>query len=92
MHNGYFKNLPDIVHYYNTRFAKTFCEDLDSPIIEATAAEAIANGCWPVPEFPGTAVKFIGNMGLTEAEEAALIAFLETLSDERTPSAPSTVK
>ena len=105
MHNGYFKKIEDIVHYYNTRFdgtgaptdldpvnnSKTVCEDIG--IENATAAEAIANDCWPVPEFPGTVspglAGLLGNLGLTEDEEAALVAYLVSLEDEHTPTAPS---
>ena len=108
MHNGYFKNLADIVHYYNTRFdgtgaptdfdpannSKTVCEDIG--LDEATAEEAIDADCWPAPEFGSTASKFLagllGNLGLTEEQEEALVAYLEALSDAHTPTAPSTVK
>jgi cytochrome c peroxidase len=106
MHNGYFKKVEDVVHYYNTRFSgtaldttpgeptdKRICEDIGLP--DATAAEAIANNCWPVPEFPGTTVVLgglLGNLGLTSAQEAAVVAYIRTLEDSRTPTAPSTVK
>jgi cytochrome c peroxidase len=111
MHNGYFKSLADIVHFYNTRFdgtpqdtinpnppdqpQKTVCDDPPVSIVDATAEEAIANNCWPAPEFPGTAQALgglLGNLGLTKDQEAALVAYLETLSDTQTPTAPSTVK
>ena len=106
MHNGYFKNIEDVVHFYNTRFdgtlqdtvdpnpadqpQKTVCED-DPGIQDATAAEAIANDCWPVPEFPGTAQALgglLGNLGLTRDEEAALVAYIRSFEDEHTPTAP----
>ena len=106
MHNGYFKNVANIVHYYNTRFdgtaqdtilgnpnPKTVCEAVG--LEEATATEAIAANCWPVPEFPSTTLilgGLLGNLGLTPQEEAALVAFLGTLSDALTPQPPSTVK
>ena len=65
-------------------------------IEDATAAEAIANDCWPAPEFPSTVspilAGLLGNLGLTEEQEEALVAYLETLSDAHTPTAPSTVK
>ena len=95
MHNGYFKSIEDVVHFYNTRFdgtlqdtvdpnppdqpQKTVCED-DPGIEDATAAEAIANDCWPVPEFPGTALALgglFGNLGLTRDQEAALVAYIQ---------------
>jgi cytochrome c peroxidase len=101
MHNGYFKSIEDVVHFYSTRFdgtpqdadsannAKAVCEDLG--IEDATAAEAIANDCWPEPEFPGTAVALgglLGNLALSQEEEAALVAYIESLEDEHTPTAP----
>jgi len=104
MHNGYFKNLPDIVHYYNTRFDGTSQDTVTNPPDQpqktvcpnnkATAKEAIAANCWPVPEFPGTTVilgGLLGNLGLTKPQEAALVAYLQTLSDAKTATAPSTV-
>jgi cytochrome c peroxidase len=106
MHNGYFKRIEDVVHYYNTRFdgtpqdtvnpnpldqpQKTICADP-----EATAEEAIGANCWPVPEFPETTPilgGLLGNLGLTSAQEAAVVAYIRTLEDSRTPTAPSTVK
>jgi cytochrome c peroxidase len=63
-HNGYFKNLKDITHFYNTR-------DVED---------------WPEPEYPPT-VNFdeLGDLGLTAAEEDALVKFMRTLSDGWTP-------
>jgi cytochrome c peroxidase len=59
-HNGFFKSLKDIVHFYNTR-------DVEA---------------WPPPEVPGTVNRDeLGNLGLTSAEEDAIVAFLKTLSD-----------
>ncbi len=61
-HNGYFKSLEDIVHFYNTR--------------------DIRDAGWPPPEY-GENVNHdeLGDLGLTENEEAAIVAFLRTLSD-----------
>lgn len=63
-HNGFFKSLKDIVHFYNTR-------DVEM---------------WPEPEYPDT-VNFdeLGNLGLTSAEEDALVIFMKTLSDKIAP-------
>jgi cytochrome c peroxidase len=37
---------------------------------------------WPPPEVPGTVnTAELGNLGLTAQEEAAIVAFLKTLSD-----------
>ena len=72
-HNGYFKSLEDITHFYNTR-------DVDS---------------WPAPEVGSTVNDDeLGDLGLTLAEEAAVVAFMKTLSDGYMPpankSAPGT--
>jgi cytochrome c peroxidase len=65
-HNGYFKTLKDIVHFYNTR---------DVP-----------SAGWPAAEIPETMnTKDLGNLGLTDAEEDAIVAFLETLTDGYQP-------
>ena len=90
MHNGYFKNIEDVVHFYNTRFVKQACEDLG--IEDATAEEAIANDCWPASEFPGTELVLpglLGQLGLNEDQEAALVAYIRSLEDTHTPTAPS---
>lgn len=78
MHNGYFKTLEGVVHFYNTRDTLPRCAD---PL--ATEAEAMAAGCWPEPEYAATVNKDeLGDLKLTEREEADLVAFLGTLDDE----------
>ena len=75
-HNGYFKSLKAIVHFYNTRDVLERCPG------PATSEEALALNCWPAPEVPGTVnTTELGNLGLTDAEEDAIVAFLGTLSD-----------
>ncbi|MDF1542355.1 MAG: cytochrome c peroxidase [Anaerosomatales bacterium] len=60
-HNGFFKSLEEIVHFYNTR-------DVEM---------------WPEPEVPDTVNSDeLGDLGLTEAEEAAIVTFMKTLSDQ----------
>jgi len=74
MHNGFFKNLETVVHFYNTRDVLPQCERVALP-------EAGVN-CWPKPEVARNVNRTsTGNLGLTPAEEAALVAFLRTLSD-----------
>jgi cytochrome c peroxidase len=66
-HNGYFKSLKDIVHFYNTR-------DVEP---------------WPAPEVPENVNHDeLGNLGLTDEEEDAIVAFLETLTDGFEPPSP----
>jgi cytochrome c peroxidase len=64
MHNGFFKSLKDVVHFYNTRDK--------------------AGAGWPAPEVGANlSINEMGNLGLTGAEEDAIVAFLATLSDRR---------
>jgi cytochrome c peroxidase len=75
-HNGYFKSLAGIVHFYNTRDVKPVCPG------DYTEAQALAAGCWPAPEFAANVnTEELGDLGLTADEEAAIVAFLEALSD-----------
>jgi cytochrome c peroxidase len=91
-HNGYFKSLKQIVHFYNTRDARPKCEDPPINIVNATAAEAIAHDCWPRPEFPNPVGGFIGDQHLSPEEEDAIVAYLNTLSDTFTPAPPASAK
>ena len=76
-HNGYFKSLKGIVHFYNTRDIKPLCDD---PF--TTEAEALNQGCWPAPEVAQNVnTSELGDLGLTDEEEDAIVAFLKTLSD-----------
>lgn len=66
-HNGYFKSLEEIVHFYNTR-------DVPGAGWEGEA--------WPAPEVSDNINSDeLGNLGLTPEEEAAIVAFMKTLSD-----------
>lgn len=63
-HNGVFKSLEQVVHFYNTR-------DVED---------------WPPPEYAETVnPDELGNLGLTLEEEAAIVAFMKTLSDGYQP-------
>ncbi|MGR5063758.1 cytochrome-c peroxidase [Photobacterium sp. DNB22_13_2] len=88
-HNGYFKTLEQLVHFYNTRAVKPDCET-EHGIKDATVEEAIANNCWPTPEYsentPPPAI--VGNLLLTAEEEAAIVAYLKTLSDTTVVETP----
>jgi cytochrome c peroxidase len=70
-HNGLFKTLKEITHFYNTR---------DVP-------GSLRKGMdWDPPEYPDT-VNFdeLGNLGLSDADEDALVEFMKTLSDGYAP-------
>ena len=73
-HNGYFKTLKEIVHFYNTRDVLPRCEKMSDP--------KPSLNCWPEPEVSSNLNKEeLGNLGLTEGEENAIVTFLKTLSD-----------
>ncbi|MDH4031811.1 MAG: cytochrome C, partial [Chromatiales bacterium] len=79
-HNGYFKSLEGIVHFYNTRDVKPECPG------RYTEAQALAEDCWPPPEVAENVnTDELGDLGLTPEEEAAIVAFLKTLSDGYVP-------
>jgi cytochrome c peroxidase len=79
-HNGYFKSLEGIVHFYNTRDVLDVCP------LDSTEAYAIENNCWPPPEVAENLnTAELGDLGLTPDEEAAIVAFLKTLSDGFAP-------
>lgn len=76
-HNGYFKSLEGIVNFYNTRDVKPPCEN---PL--TTEKNALKQACWPAPEVgENVNTDELGDLGLTAEEEAAIVAFLKTLSD-----------
>jgi cytochrome c peroxidase len=72
-HNGYFKSLMEIVHFYN-------CRDVKVP---GTGAQQCTD--MPPAEPPEVAENVntteLGNLGLTPMEGMALIKFMQTLTD-----------
>lgn len=73
-HNGYFKSLESIVHFYNTRDVLPVCLS-GTPGIPGV-------DCWPTPEVGlNLNTRDVGDLRLTLQEEQALVAFLRTLSD-----------
>ena len=82
-HNGYFKSLKGIVNFYNTRDVKRKCM---LEMTEMTEKEALMAGCWPFPEVSENVnADELGDLGLSDAEEDAIVAFLQTLSDGYLP-------
>lgn len=79
-HNGYFKTLEGIVHFYNTRDVKPTCPG------PYTESEALAANCWPESEVPDEVNDGeLGNLHLTADQEAVIVEFLKTLSDGYSP-------
>lgn len=76
-HNGYFKSLKSIVHFYNTRDVKVACDDALT-----LERDALRMDCWPAAEVEENVnIEELGDLGLSDEEEDAIVAFLETLSD-----------
>lgn len=72
-HNGYFKSLKEIVHFYNTRDVLPTCNPGDP-------GEKVS--CWPAPEVPQNVnTAELGNLGLSDAQEDAIVDFMKTLTD-----------
>ena len=67
MHNGVFKSLEEVVHFYNTRDVPE--EEWAPPEVDRNVNRDILEG---VP---------LGNLELDANAEAAIVAFLKTLSD-----------
>jgi cytochrome c peroxidase len=72
MHNGYFKSLKEVVHFYNTRDTLPHCA-------QGSPGEKVT--CWPPPEDAHNMNTVIGKLGLTNAQENDLVAFLKILTD-----------
>jgi len=96
-HNGWFKSLETLVHFYNTAaigratansFGITRCVDANGSEAAVTEKEAVAANCWPAPEWPGASPVLVGNLGMTLEQEAALVAYMKALTDTVTPKAP----
>ncbi len=76
MHNGWFKSVEAVVHFYNTRDVLARCKGAP------TEAEALRRDCWPAPEIELTMNRDeLGNLKLSAKEEAELVTFLKTLTD-----------
>jgi cytochrome c peroxidase len=83
-HNGYAKSLKQLVHFYNTR--DVFSYPVTSGNCPAGTVEKV--NCWPQPEVKNNMDMTVGNLGLTDAEENQLVAFMQTLSDGFTTPYP----
>jgi cytochrome c peroxidase len=86
MHNGYFESLKQVVHFYNTAGALPTCPASAVSPTGIPVIGPVGTQCWPAPEEPRNVNrKQLGNLGLSDQEENAIVAFLGTLSDGYTP-------
>jgi cytochrome c peroxidase len=75
MHNGYFKSLKAVVHFYNTR------DTLNGGVHKPAGQPGEGLTYWPPPEVNVNVDQTIGHLGLTDAEENQIVLFLQTLTD-----------
>lgn len=84
MHNGALSSLDEVVHFYNTRDTKA-CPRNVTWVRFPTNADPVSarrsGVCWPTPDFPSTITDRIGDMGLRPGQEAAIVAYLRTMTD-----------
>ena len=73
-HNGYFKSLEEVVHFYNTRDVLPLQDKVTDP--------KPGINCWPKPEVEENLNGLeVGDLGLSPEEESAIVAFMKTLTD-----------
>ena len=73
-HNGVFATLEQITHFYNTRDSLGY-------VSNNLQGDFGVSG-WPKPEVDKNVNhEELGNLGLTPAEEKAVVAFMKTLTD-----------
>jgi cytochrome c peroxidase len=92
LHNGVLTSVKQVVDFYNTRDALRVCtaeevERLDPAEYGSFdpdgAGPLVAAKCWPAPEIPvNLDTKQMGNLGLTEAQVDAIVAFINALNDQ----------
>ena len=80
MHNGALMDLRQVVQFYNTRDVLPVCTD-EAVLEDPFQWGPDGAGCWPPPEYPQNLdTKNMGNLGLTDAEVDAIVAFMEALN------------
>jgi cytochrome c peroxidase len=84
-HNGYIKSLKQLVHFYNTR--DVYAYPVTSGHCPPGTVERVT--CWPMPEVKNNIDMTSGRLGLTDAEENQVVAFLQTLTDGYTTPYPN---
>ena len=88
MHNGYFPTLRSVVEFYNSRDTRRRCSNMWT-----TAAQALAQNCWPAPEVENTVNhQELGSLNLSVQQIDDLLAFLSTLNDGYKTESPWQVK
>jgi cytochrome c peroxidase len=92
LHNGVLTSVKQVVDFYNTRDALPVCTAAQvAALVPAQygsfdpdgAGPLVAGKCWPEPEISvNLDTKQMGNLGLSEAQVNAIVAFVKTLNDQ----------
>lgn len=92
MHNGVLTSLQQVVDFYNTRDALRTCTAAEVAVLQPAqygsydpdgTGPLAAAGCWPAPEYPRNLdTKQMGNLGLTDAQVNAIVAYLRAMNDQ----------
>jgi cytochrome c peroxidase len=93
MHNGAFKSLKQVVHFYNTRNLTSVPGEVIDFTQDNPYAGLKGKPNFPEPEYPSpdtlqnpngappSSAAQVGNLGLTDQEEDQIVAFVQTLTD-----------
>jgi cytochrome c peroxidase len=91
MHNGVLTSLTQVVDFYNTRDVLRTCTAAEIAVLHPSqygsfdpdgTGPLTAARCWPPAEFPRNLdTKQMGALGLSEAQVAAVVAYLRAMSD-----------
>ena len=80
MHNGYFKSLKEVVHFYNTR------NKYQVQPGQTCEGKRLNIDCFPPPDINENLDMSVGDLQLSDHEEDQIVAFLETLTDGYNPA------
>lgn len=91
LHNGVLTSVKQVIDFYNTRDALPVCTDAQVASLQPAqygsfdpdgTGPLTAGKCWPKPETSvNLDTKQMGNLGLTETQVNAIVAFINTLND-----------
>jgi cytochrome c peroxidase len=91
MHNGVFNSVKQVVDFYNSRDVLRVCAAAELVGRQTSeygsydpdgSGSLTATGCWPAPEYgQNLDTQNMGNLGLTEAQVDAIVAYITAMSD-----------
>ena len=82
MHNGVLTSLRQVVDFYNTRDVLPVCTPAQIEVLPTSQYGSYGAGCWPPAEYgQNLDTKNMGNLGLTDAQVNAIVAYMEAMTD-----------